>query len=110
MAVRNQKKHRFPRRKLDPSNTPQGTMVVLTAAIHTTKVRVVANQSVNCNGVPQLLVQGIPPISVAQVDAVTLDLTYAVAPVVTNVYSLAGGDPAIRSSNGGYCQALAGVF
>jgi hypothetical protein len=93
------------RTRLPKTFQPIVPSVSWTASIVSSKVRLVASVSVTTNGVPKFTVQGVNPTAITIISATTFDLTYATAPVTTNVFVVDANDPAVRAANGGYLAA-----
>jgi hypothetical protein len=108
--IRTTKIHRRNRNRFDPSNVPTGADATASLAIVTGKVVVTLSVACNLTGIPQVLVQGVPPTAAVMLSPSSCQLTYAAAPAAGNNYVVPGRDPALRTRNGGYVAARAGTF
>lgn len=102
---------RAPRQPRSRTRLPAGYSVTAaaltwTASIVATKARIVLNLPYASSGLPTgITVQGQPPTSITQVNAVTFDLGYAASVVTTNVLVVPQNVQQIRGAAGGYLSA-----
>ncbi len=103
-------KHRRQRSQRDPRNSPFGVDAVATLSLDSGVVVLSLSLPVVLKGVPQVLVEGVAPVSATQSTPTTIRLTYAAPAVSTDGYTVPSKDPACRTANGGFVQPVSGVF
>ena len=115
--IRRPYRHQRSRSQTTQARLPGLPAVAVTLSIHTGNARLSFASPVVLNGLPVSITRQaagagpqLAPTSAAQVDALTIDLTYAAAVVATDIVTVPANVPEIHGVTGGNVAATAMTF
>jgi hypothetical protein len=104
-------KNRRNRNAKDPAKLPLGPVINATCTIVAAKVQIDFDQAVSVSSLPVgITVQGVGPTAITVNNATRITLTYAAAPVATNVCVIPANVAQVRNRAGGYIVGKSTTF
>jgi hypothetical protein len=115
--IRRPYRHQRARSQFTPNQAPPARAIATVQTINATKLRLVADTPLVVSGIPLGITRQaagagaqLLPTAVTQVDAVTVDVTYAAALVATDIVTIPANEPNIRGQAGGFLAAAKKTF
>src|ERR1041384_2456273 len=103
-------RHQKSKSQRDRSRPTAGPDAVAALSLDSGVVVLSLSLPVTLKGVPQVLVNGVGPLSATQEDPTTIRLTYDTPAAGGDDGRVPVNDPAVRTRNGGYLASAMGAF